>query len=41
MLQLQAEKAWEIVSEAKDIRGQAVLSELQEYVDELLQSLME
>ena len=37
----ETEKAWEIVSEAKDIRGQAVLSELQEYVDELLQSLME
>lgn len=37
----ETEKAWEIVSEAKDNRGQAVLSELQEYVDELLQSLME
>jgi exodeoxyribonuclease-1 len=37
----ETEKAWERVSEAKDIRGQAILSELQEYVDQLLQSLME
>ena len=37
----ETEKAWNRVSEAKDIRGQAILSELQEYVDELVQSLME
>jgi exodeoxyribonuclease I len=37
----ETEKAWERVNEANDSKGQAVLSELQEYTDELLQSLME
>ena len=37
----ETEKAWNRVNAANDSKGQAVLNELQEYTDELLQSLME
>ncbi|MDD9889255.1 MAG: exodeoxyribonuclease I [Gammaproteobacteria bacterium] len=35
------EKAWLKVNEAKDVKGQAVLQQLQDYCDELVQSLTE